>query len=798
MLFRAPQDRSTSAPDQLGTDELPSIADHQLLRCIGSGSYGKVWIARNVIGTYRAIKVIHRKTFREERPFEREFNGMKKFEPISRTHPSLVSILHIGRNDAEGYFYYIMELGDDVATGQEIVSPEKYFPRTLNSDLAKHQKLPLEKTLEISLGLASGLHHLHKHGLVHRDIKPSNIIFLQGVPKFADIGLVTDIGEAATFVGTEGYVPPEGPGKPLADIYSLGKVLYEMATGKDVRDFPEFPTPADEPRDLRLQTFHHIILQACHLNPAKRFRSAEQLHDQIADLINSARRTGAHRASHAAPVASSPPENLTVGVLADATAQLDGRLAGFLQQRFTKEKFRVLTHTHALGSVEWARHLEERVVQADALIVLLSPVSVQSEMLAYELEMARDAAQQRQGKPRLLGVRVQWHAPLPDNLAGLIETPAAMQWEGPQDDDRIANEIIHALQAKDQPSASRERPKLETVGGAVPLDSVFYVLRAADEEFESSLAKHDSVVLVKGARQMGKTSLLARSLQHARERGFKVIFTDFQKLNVSSFESLEKLYLALSHSICDQLDLDKFLEDTWDQRRSANTNFERFIRREVLDKVSPHLVWGMDEVDRLFGCPFSSEVFGLLRSWHNDRALDPSGPWSRLTMAIAYATEAHLFISDMNQSPFNVGTRLVLGDFSATQVAELNRRYGSPLKSAADLERFVRLVGGQPFLVRKGLNEFATREWDIAAFEAAADSDEGIFADHLRRILVSLTKDPGMIDVVRSVLRGEPSMTPEHFYRLRSAGVMLGESPRDLRPRCQLYASYLKRHLLNG
>ena len=83
--------------------------------------------------------------------------------------------------------------------------------------------------------------------------------------------------------------------------------------------------------------------------------------------------------------------------------------------------------------------------------------------------------------------------------------------------------------------------------------------------------------------------------------------------------------MALSHSIVDQLDLDKFLEDAWDPRRSANTNFERFMRREVLDKVSPHLVWGMDEVDRLFGCSFSSEVFGLLRSWHNDRALDPSG-----------------------------------------------------------------------------------------------------------------------------------------------------------------------------
>src|SRR5439155_246545 len=165
---------------------------------------------------------------------------------------------------------------------------------------------------------------------------------------------------------------------------------------------------------------------------------------------------------------------------------------------------------------------------ADALVVLLSPLSVQSEMLAYEVEMASEAAHQRQGKPRLLGVSVQWHGPLSEVFAGVLEPSSVMHWEGPQDDDRIANEIIHALHSKGQFARSLHRPKLETVGGAVPLDSTFYVERAADEEFEASLTKHDSVVLVKGARQMGKTSMLARGLQHARERGFKVIFTDFQ------------------------------------------------------------------------------------------------------------------------------------------------------------------------------------------------------------------------------------------------------------------------------
>src|SRR5215468_5437605 len=88
------------------------IADHELLHRIGEGSYGEVWLARNVFGEYRAVKIVHRRTFQDQRPYEREFRGIQRFEPISRAHEGHVDILHVGRNDAAGYFYYIMELAD--------------------------------------------------------------------------------------------------------------------------------------------------------------------------------------------------------------------------------------------------------------------------------------------------------------------------------------------------------------------------------------------------------------------------------------------------------------------------------------------------------------------------------------------------------------------------------------------------------------------------------------------------------------------------------------------------------------
>jgi hypothetical protein len=409
------------------------------------------------------------------------------------------------------------------------------------------------------------------------------------------------------------------------------------------------------------------------------------------------------------------------------------------------------------------------------------------------VQTAQEAAQAQHGRPRLLPVRVAFAGPLPEPLGAILDPLEYALWESPADDERLTAQVLSSLRNPLKPAVAPE--KLEAVGGAVPLDSTFYLVRQQDAEFRAAMARQDSIVLVKGARQMGKTSLLARGLQQARQQGARVVRGDLQKLNAAELETPDALFLKLARSIADQLNLDVLPEDGWHARRGPSENFERFWRRECLGKIDAPIVWGLDEADRLFGCGFASEIFGLFRSWHNERALEPDGPWRRLTLAIAYATEAHLFITDANQSPFNVGTRVSLGDFTREQVADLNGRYGSPLRDEEDLSRFTRLLGGHPYLVRRGLHEMITTGMDLARFEAQADGEDGIYGDHLRRILVLLARDPALCEVVRGVLHGEPCPDPESFYRLRSAGVMVGSSMTDIRPRCRLYESYLARHL---
>ena len=285
---------------------VPSIPDYDLLRRIDGGAYGEVWLARSVAtGAMRAAKIVWRHNFEA---FRREFEGIQSFEPISREHPSQLALFHIGRNDREGYFYYVMELADDFqqfengvleirsdASGSKLqhsITPSledlsSYVPHTLRAEL-KRGRLPPARVLEIGLALTEALSHLHRNGLVHRDVKPSNVILVKGRPKLADIGLVTDASDQCSIVGTEGYLPPEGPGTPQADIFALGKLLYEAATGMDRRKFPDLPADLNSwPEAAAVLEINQVVLRACASDVRARYRDAEEVRRDLSQVKES-------------------------------------------------------------------------------------------------------------------------------------------------------------------------------------------------------------------------------------------------------------------------------------------------------------------------------------------------------------------------------------------------------------------------------------------------------------------------------------------------------------------------------
>jgi len=204
-----PDQRNPDRPSIVCADgSPPKIPDYEILKLIGRGSYGEVWLARNMMGAFRAVKVVHRKNFETARPFERELAGIRKFEPISRSYDGFIDILHIGQSERDGCFYYVMEIGDDATNGPDIV-PETYSPRTLSHEKEAHGRLPWDRCLNVAIQLAGALSDLHRNELIHRDIKPSNILFVNGVPKLADIGFGRR-NQRRAIAGGNGRIHPAG------------------------------------------------------------------------------------------------------------------------------------------------------------------------------------------------------------------------------------------------------------------------------------------------------------------------------------------------------------------------------------------------------------------------------------------------------------------------------------------------------------------------------------------------------------------------------------------------------------
>ena len=403
----------------------PRAADHEILKQIGSGSYGGVWLARSAAGQLRAVKVVWRSRFSSERPYEREFTGIRQFEPISRSHPGVVHILHVGRDDAAGYFYYVMELADP-AGSDEAASLVHYEPRTLASELKSRGRLPLVEVLALGVQLAGALGHIHRHRLVHRDVKPSNVIFVDGQAKLADIGLVTGADEAKSFVGTEGFIPPEGPGSTQADIFGLGRLLYEAATGKDRCDFPDLPIDLDSWPDAErsgLLELNEILTRACATKPSQRHANAAELAGDLNVLLagRSIRRAyGFEQRSRRAT------RILGIAVLTTLVALA---ASWFQQTQRRRAEERAGQEAALRGRAEAAEGRAREDLRASLLNQALALTSSgQAERRPRALAALKDAAKIRAGSdlrnaaiaalagPELRVVR-QWNRPATDKLA---------------------------------------------------------------------------------------------------------------------------------------------------------------------------------------------------------------------------------------------------------------------------------------------------------------------------------------------------------------------------------------------
>jgi serine/threonine protein kinase len=276
-------DSSSSADDT----RPPQVSDYDLIRLIGEGGFGQVWLATNrATGHLRAVKVIALHRSGTADPAAREITSLTRLEAnLRRLHPNLLHIHHVGKT-AECLFY-VMDLADDVS-GKPGSSQPGYRPATLKSRLDAGP-LPAEECRRCAEQLLAGLASLHQAGMVHRDVKPGNCLFVDGELKLADFGLVAEANPQVSRVGTLKYMPPDGHMDARADVYAAGLVIYEMITGLPADSFPRPGENAPEAvEDPILGGLNRVALRACEPDPQQRFRHAREM---LAELQHSETQT---------------------------------------------------------------------------------------------------------------------------------------------------------------------------------------------------------------------------------------------------------------------------------------------------------------------------------------------------------------------------------------------------------------------------------------------------------------------------------------------------------------------------
>lgn len=287
---------------------------------------------------------------------------------------------------------------------------------------------------------------------------------------------------------------------------------------------------------------------------------------------------------------------------------------------------------------------------------------------------------------------------------------------------------------------------------------------------------------------MGKSSLMQRVCHYARLSGdAKIAFVDFERFTQEQLGDLEEFLIELCLMIGDALGVDKEIDRYFaSKRRSSLVKCSNYLSMHIVPTVDGPIVLAMDEVERVLGMPFQNDFFGMLRTWHNDRARDSN--FARISLFLSSSTEPELFIDNPNQSPFNVAQPVPLNDFSQLEVEQLNRLHNLPL-NPSQVNQLMFLLAGHPFLTRLSLYLVATKQIDFDALLSQATSDEGPFGNHLNHFWRRLAETPDLQESLRQIQRTEKHPADRKFEQLKGAGLVKREGDKVIM-RNDLYARY--------
>ncbi|MBN3927030.1 AAA-like domain-containing protein [Nostoc sp. NMS4] len=332
----------------------------------------------------------------------------------------------------------------------------------------------------------------------------------------------------------------------------------------------------------------------------------------------------------------------------------------------------------------------------------------------------------------------------------------------------------------------------ENPDGQVPLNSPFYIERPEVEiKCYESILQPGALIRIKAPQKMGKTSLMSHILDHSKQKGYRTV-----SLNLWSQENLTDLNKFLEEfcaTLSYELGLEEQIDKYWKKRLSSQVNCTNYLKDYLLKNINTPLVLGLDDIDKIFPYPeIAQEFFALLRAWHENGKNEEI--WQKLRLVIAHSQEVYVSLN-VNQSPFNVGLSVEIGEFNATQIKELVQRHQLNW-SDTQIEQLREMIDGHPYLLRTALYQIATGNLTLEQFLKVAPTDEGLFRGFLHPYLSLLEEDKLLKAAMKKVIESDipVKLDSAQSFKLRSLG-LIEFKENKVQCLCNLYRLYFRERL---